>query len=179
MIALLIGSVVVLLAYATLRAGLDVQQRVAAARESDASATAVRAMLADAIRHAIAGDAEDPRGLHVGRGADGQPSLMFVTRGVEAPMGGTSPWQVSIATGTGGLTLHATSRDGSRTPFRMSAPETRRITMRFLPIAAQGWRERWDDATRLPDAVEVRFLDAQGRDVMPPLMARTAPVNGV
>lgn len=179
MIALLIGSVVVLLAYATLRAGLDVQQRVAAARESDASATAVRAMLADAIRHAIAGDAEDPRGLHVGRGADGQPSLMFVTRGVEAPMGGTSPWQVSIATGAGGLMLHATSRDGSRTPLLLSSPETRRIAMRFLPIAAQEWRERWDDATRLPDAVEVRFLDAQGRDVMPLLMARTAPVNGV
>lgn len=178
MIALLIGSVVVLLAYSTLQAGLDVQQRVTVSRDADASTTAMRALLADAIRHAVAGDADDPRGLHVDGGADGQAALTFVTRGVEAPMGGTGAWQVSLGTGAAGLTLSAASRDRSRTPLRITESATRRLAFRFLPIASEEWRARWDDATRLPEAVEVRFLDAQGRDVMPPLLARTAPLSG-
>ena len=40
------------------------------------------------------------------------------------------------------------------------------------------WRDQWTDPTRLPEAVELRFLDASGRDAMPPLVARTAPVGG-
>ncbi|MES3033944.1 MAG: prepilin-type N-terminal cleavage/methylation domain-containing protein [Gemmatimonadota bacterium] len=178
MVALLIGGVVVLLAYSTLTAGLDVQQRVATARESDASASALRAMLGDAIRHAVPGDAESPRGLHLTRGADGQPALSLVTRGVDAPMGGSGAWQVLLATDTSGLTLSARSRDGSRGVLRLSSRGTRRLDVRFLPIASSEWRAQWDDATRLPDAVEVRFLDRQGREVMPPLVARTAPVSG-
>lgn len=178
MIALLIGSVVVLLAISTLRAGLDVQQRVMAARDADATATAMRALLSDAIRHAVAGDADDPRGMHSDTDADRGPALAFVTRGVEAPLGGTAAWQVSLTTDAAGLTFAAVSRDHARTPLRMSSPATRRLAVRFLPIASSEWREGWDDATRLPEAVEVRFLDAQGRDVMPALVTRTAPVNG-
>jgi len=175
MIALLIGSVVVVLAYATLNAGLDTQARVVAARDADASATALRALLTDAVRHAVAGDAADPLGMHTGEGGT---SLRFTTRGIEAPLGGTARWQLSLSADSGGVALRAFSRDGNRAPLLITARSSRRLAVRFLPLASSEWRDSWDDPSRLPDAVELRFLDEQGRDAMPPLLARTAPVSG-
>lgn len=175
MIALLIGSVVVVLAYATLSAGLDTQQRVTTARETDASATALRAMLTDAVRHAVAGDADDPQGMHT---SDAGTSLRFTTRGIEAPLGGTALWQLSLTADTGGVALRAFPRDDKRAPLMITARSSRRFAVRFLPLASSEWRDRWDDPSRLPEAVELRFLDAQGRDALPPLIARTAPVSG-
>ena len=175
MIALLIGSVVVVLAYATLSAGLDTQDRVNAARDADASATALRAILTDAVRHAVSGDAVYPRGMYTGEAGT---SLNFATRGVEAPLGGTALWQLSLTADTGGVALRAVSRDGNRAPLLVTARGSRRFAVRFLPLASSEWRATWDDPTRLPEAVELRFLDAQGHDAMPPLLARTAPVSG-
>ena len=175
MIALLVGSMVVGLAYATLSAGIDTQVRVTAARESDASATALRAFFVDAVRHAVAGDASDPQGMHLDerRGA-----LEFVTRGVEAPLGGTIRWRISMSADTAGVSLRAEALGGGRAPLVLTARAGRTLAVRFLPLASMEWRDQWTDPTRLPEAVELRFLDASGRDAMPPLVARTAPVGG-
>lgn len=175
MIALLIGSVVVLLAYATLTAGLDTQTRLAAAREVDAESSAMRAMIGDALRHAVAGDASDPEGMHTD---DAGASLHFVTRGIDAPMGGSARWQVSISTDSTGISMRAQSPDGGRTPLTLTARRGRDLAVRFLPAVSMDWRDRWEDPSRLPEAVELRFLDAQGHDLMPPLVARTTPVSG-
>ncbi len=175
MIALLIGSVVIVLAYATLSAGLDTQQRVVAAREADASATAFRAFLVDALRHAVTGDAEDPKGMHTDEGGT---TLAFVTRGVEAPLGGSARWRVSLTSDTGGVAIRADSPDGSRAPLQLTMRSSRQVAVRFLPLASMEWRDQWKDPARLPDAVELRFLDANGRDAMPPIVTRTSPVTG-
>ncbi len=180
MIALLIGSVVVLLAYSTLRAGLDVQARVTSAREADETSTEMRAMLTDALRHAITADARDARGLHTDSDPSGRVSrLAFVSRGVTAPLGGTAPWAVGLSSDTAGLTLAATPLDSNRTPLRFSTHHTRTFAVRFLARDDADWRDDWNDPTRLPVAVEVRFMDGAGKESMPTLVARTAPVSGL
>ena len=180
MIALVIGSVVVSLAYATLNAGMDVQTRVTAAREADASTTAFRAMLVDALRHAVPGDARDVRGLHMGVDGSGLATkLVFISRGVSAPLGGTGSWLVKLTADSTGVVLNATALDASRTPLRLVARGPHAFALRFLAADDLNWRSAWDDATRLPAAVEVRFLDRDGHDTMAALVARTAPVGGV
>jgi prepilin-type N-terminal cleavage/methylation domain-containing protein len=175
LIALLISSVVVVLAYATLSAGLDTQDRVADARDADAESAAMRAMIGDALRHAVPGDASDPLGMHSNAAGS---SLHFVTRGIDAPMGGSGRWQVSISIDTAGVSMRAESRDGQRTPLTLTARRGRDLAVRFLPAVSMDWRDQWEDPSRLPEAVELRFLDAQGHDLMPPLVARTMPVSG-
>jgi prepilin-type N-terminal cleavage/methylation domain-containing protein len=179
-IALVIGAVVVLLAYSTLHAGMDVEDRVSAARDADESTTAMRALLTDAVRHAVTGDARDMRGMHMETDAHGQPArLEFMSRGVDAPLGGTAAWQIVLSSDTAGVTLNATPLDSSRTPLRLSARGARAFAVRFLPIDDDAWRTQWDDPARLPFALEVRFLDASGKDVMEALLARTSPVGGL
>ncbi len=180
MVALLIGSVVVLLAYATLRAGLDVQERVTASREADETATAMRAMLSDALRHAVAGDARDVRGLHTDADANGAIlALRFVSRGIMAPLGGSGQWRVGLSTDTAGVTLSATPLDSLSIPLRFTSRGSRSFAVRFLAQEDGAWRGDWNDPTRLPSAVELRFLDAAGRESMATLVARTAPVGGL
>lgn len=180
MIALLVSSVVVLLAYATLRAGLDVQERVTASREADATATAMRAMLSDALRHAVAGDARDARGLHTDADATGRVTAMgFVSRGIMAPLGGSGQWRVGLSSDSEGVTLAATPIGSIGTPLRFTARGARTFAVRFLALEDDAWRGDWNDPSRLPSAVEVRFLDAAGRESMATLVARTAPVSGL
>lgn len=180
MVALLIGSVVVLLAYSTLRAGLDVQARVAESREADEATTALRAMLADAVRHAVAGDARDPLGMHTTADQAGAlTTLAFVSRGVSAPLGGSASWLVGLSADTAGVTFSATSLDSTRTPLRVTSRGARTFAVRFLARDDAEWRAGWNDPTRLPEAVEIRFLDGTGRESMAALVARTAPVSGL
>ena len=180
MIALVIGSVVVVLAYATLRAGMDVQSRVTAAREADQTTVAFRAILNDALRHAVTGDARDSGGLRTVTDASGRTTrLVFVSRGITAPLGGSDAWQIGLSADSTGVILDATALDSARAPLRLLARGPQAFAVRFLALDDQRWRTQWNDPTRLPEAVEVSFLDAQGRATMAPLVSRTAPVSGL
>lgn len=180
MIALVIGSVVVLLAYSTLRAGIDVESRVTDAREADETTTALRAMLSDALRHAVTGDAREAAGLHTETNGSGNTTrLVFVSRGVTSPLGGSAAWLIGLTADTAGVKLDATALDSARTPLRLVARGPTSFAVRFLAIDDSKWRTEWNDPTRLPVAVEVRFLDASGRQTMAPLLSRTAPVSGL
>ncbi|MBC7563167.1 MAG: prepilin-type N-terminal cleavage/methylation domain-containing protein, partial [Gemmatimonadaceae bacterium] len=174
MIALLIGGVVVLLGYSTLGAGLDVEARVTAARELDASTIAFRATLTDALRHAVTGD-----GLQTGTDATGVTTRMsFVSRGVMQPLGGSEAWMMELASDSTGVTLDARPAGMTRAALHLSAHGPRTFAVRFLPLDDTAWRGAWNDPTRLPSAIEIRFLDAAGRDVGAALVARTSPVGG-
>ncbi len=180
MIALVIGSVVVTLAYATLHAGMDTQARVADAREADVSTTAFRAMLADALRHAVPADARSMRGLHTESDGRGRTTtLAFVSRGITAPLGGGNSWSVGLSADSSGVVLNASAVDAARVPLRLVARGPSTFALRFLATDDTTWRTAWDDPTRLPAAVEVRFLDRDGRDTMAALVARTAAVGGM
>ena len=180
MIALVIGSVVVLLAYSTLRAGMDVEARVTAARGADETTAALRAMLSDAIRHAVSGDARESTGLRTETDGSGRTTrLTFVSRGISSPLGGSGAWQIGLSADSSGVILDATPFDSTRASLRLTARGPRSFTLRFLAIDDERWRTGWNDPSRLPEAVEVRFLDAQGRETMAALVSRTAPVSGL
>ena len=179
MIALLIGSVVVLLGYSTLGAGLDVEARVTAARELDASTIAFRATLTDALRHAVTGDGRATGGLQTETDATGVTTrLSFLSRGVTQPLGGSEAWRMELASDSTGVTLDARPAGMTRAALHLSARGPRTFAVRFLPLDDRAWSGAWNDPTRLPSAIEIRFLDAAGRDVGAALVARTSPVGG-
>jgi type II secretion system protein J len=178
-IALVLSSVVVLLAYATLRAGTDVQERITRAREADATMVAMRAMLSDALRHAVVGDGTTERTMRSLRDARGETtSLSFTTRGILPPLGASDDWRVTLRRDGSGVLFAATSLDAPRAPLRITLGAVRALAVRFLPREDAEWRDDWSDSTRLPAAVEVRFLDADGRDALAAVIARTSPVSG-
>ena len=180
MIALVIGSVVALLAYSTLRAGMDVEARITAARGADETTAALRAMLSDAIRHAVSGDSRESTGLRTETDGSGRTTrLTFVSRGISSPLGGSGAWQIGLSADSSGVILDATPFDSTRASLRLTARGPRSFTLRFLAIDDERWRTGWNDPSRLPEAVEVRFLDAQGRETMAALVSRTAPVSGL
>ncbi len=177
LIALVLTSVVVVLAYSTLRAGADVEQRVTAAREADQNLTVMRAMLIDALRHAVESSEDDTRGMQTVTDAQGHTtSFAFLSRGVQTTHGGTATWNVAIVSDSIGIALDARALDAARAPLRLAVRNARFMTVRFKGRDAEGWVAEWTDPTRLPTAVEVRFLDAQNQDVMAPVLSRLAPV---
>jgi hypothetical protein len=137
-------------------------------------------MLSDALRHAVAGDARDARGLHTDADATGALTrLSFVSRGIMAPLGGSGQWRVGLSTDSAGVTLAATPLDSAGAPLQLHWRGSRSFAVRFLALEDGAWRGDWNDPTRLPSAVEVRFLDGDGRESMATLVARTAPVSGL
>jgi prepilin-type N-terminal cleavage/methylation domain-containing protein len=178
MLALVISSVVVTLGYSTLQAGMDVERRIMTARDGDQYMTTVRAMLGDALRHAVTGDGRPEQQLRTTGGADGRlTTLAFVSRGIMAPQGGTAPWFVTLSADTAGVTFNARAVNGGAVPLQMRISNARAFAIRFKPRDDLAWQATWDDAARLPLAIEVRFLDRDGRDAIAPVVARTSPVG--
>jgi prepilin-type N-terminal cleavage/methylation domain-containing protein len=178
MVALVVGSTVVLLAYATMRGGMEAEARVSAAREDDAVMSVMRALLSDGIRHAMVGDAAtDGAALTLERASTGSGAaarLMFVTRGLNVVQGAGDAWRLSLRTDSSGVTLDADPLHGARVPLRLHLGTVRGFAVRFRSERDISWRESWDDATQLPAAIMVRWLDAAGREVGIPLVARTS-----
>jgi prepilin-type N-terminal cleavage/methylation domain-containing protein len=178
MLALVISSVVVTLGYSTLQAGVDVESRIAVAREADQHMTAMRAVLGDALRHAVAGDGIADQQLRIASGADGRTAMLaFVSRGIVAPQGGTARWFVTLTTDTAGVTFDARPLDAGAVPLRIRVAAARTFAVRFKAREDLDWQTTWDDSARLPLAIEVHFLGRDGRDAVAPVIARTTPVG--
>ena len=99
-IALVITGLVVTLAYAAVQGGLDTRDRLARQREQREALVTVRAMIRDALRHALPGVPGGPevfslvsRATPAGLASD---SVTFLTRGVAAPYGTSVAWRVTV-----------------------------------------------------------------------------------
>jgi prepilin-type N-terminal cleavage/methylation domain-containing protein len=178
MLALVISGVVVTLGYSTLQAGMDVERRITSARNSDQHMTVMRALLGDALRHAVPGDAVAEHRMRTVPGVDGTTAqLAFVSRGIVTPHGGTAPWFVTLTTDSAGVTMDARAVDAGAAPLRLRISDARTFVVRFKAREDLDWQPTWDDAARLPLAIEVRFLARDGRDAVAPVVARTSPVG--
>ena len=164
MVALVISATVVLLAYATLRGGLDTEARVLAAREQVSVHAVLRTLLSDGLRHGA--------GIVVGGVDAAAPELRFATRGLNAVQGAGDALQVRLHVDSGAVVLDADAIDGSRLPLRLRDSSVHGFTTRYRAIGDDAWRDRWDDSTRLPDAVELRWQDRGGRPAGVPLVVR-------
>lgn len=175
MVALVTGGVVVLLAYATLQSGTDTEARLVRAREEETSLAHLRTLVGDGVRHALAGAGS----MQVTRDAAGEATrLEFATRGVVPPLGAGGAWRLVLARDTAGLRMQATGGGAAGVPVTTHVRGARRFDVRFRAMGEDAWRGEWTDSLRLPQLVELRFRDADGRDLAAPLVARTAPVGG-
>lgn len=172
MVALVVTGLVVSVAYATLQAGFDTSERMRNAQHGDEREIVARTMLSNALRHAVPGTiGGDP--VFVLRDDARGDGLRFLTRGVSEPLGASEVWEVSLVPGPDGVQFdaHPVGR-----PSGSSTTLLRRVNAVNVRVRGRdfrdGWLETWSAPDRSPAAVSISFLNADGRVVGAPLMAR-------
>jgi prepilin-type N-terminal cleavage/methylation domain-containing protein len=182
MVALVITGVVALLAYGTLRAGLDTGERLDEYRTNVETQAIVRALLLDALRHPpdeggaamndvlfTIEDATSGAGLPI----DG---VRFFSRGVAPPLGVSATWSVTLEPSAGGIRLLAVPVGANQgAPIEAMLPNAHGLSVRVLARSADSiWSDRWEVAGRVPAAVAIEFLSDLGVAVAPPLVVHSA-----
>ncbi len=183
MLALVISSVVITLAYGTVRAGTDTGDRASRVRSGVQARGAAREVLGDALRHVLPGVTGGFRIFELtdSVGPDGLPhdALRFVTRGVVPPFGAGEAWSVGVSA-DGALIIDAMTeipREQGR--FRAVLNGVHGLDIRVQPQGAGApWRDVYDDAGRSPRAVWVSFVGPDGRPDGPPLIVRLGLERG-
>ena len=182
MVAIILTSVVALLAYGTAHTGLDTQKRIERFRTSAEAHVIVRDLLTNALRHPVEGggfamndtlftidDRVDANGLPVN-------TVRFVSRGVVAPLGGSSLWLVTIEPAAEGVRVAALpARSEDAQPIVALLPDVRGVRARVLDRTADTeWLSRWDVVGRVPAAVALEFFSERGEPVGPALVVHGA-----
>lgn len=178
MVALLVTSLVVGLGYATLASAMDTQSRTADVRRAATTRAAAQALLGDALRHAVEGEAPGAQGWQVTRDASGGVAQWsFVTRGLVPPLGASGRWQVRVTATDARVRIAAVSLDEPAAPLFFDVPDVAGLSVAFRAIGEDAWRDTWDDRTRLPQGMVVTWRDGSDRAIGAPLVVRTAPVG--
>ena len=166
-VSIAVSGIIALLVYGSATAGFDTRDALARYRATNEAELRVRAMLADALRHASdeadAGtpvfdlvDATDPRGLPLDQ-------LTFLTRGVVPPLGGSSRWSMTLTPTTRGLLVRATPVQPAGVGSISAVLErVRGLDVRVASLADMSWSAAWPSTGQLPAAVQLMFYDAAG-----------------
>jgi prepilin-type N-terminal cleavage/methylation domain-containing protein len=182
LVALVITSVVALLAYGTARAGMDTSERLERHRAAVEGQALLRALLLDALRHPTEGGglAMDDTlfVLEDAVSTEGVPldAVQFFTRGITPPLGATDTWLVTLSPTAEGLHMHAVPQGLRKaTPIDALLANARGLNVRVLGRTADSvWSDRWDVAGRVPAAVALEFFDARGARFAAPLIVHGA-----
>jgi general secretion pathway protein J len=182
MVAIILTSVVALLAYGTAHAGLDTQKRIERFRTSAEAHVIVRDLLTSALRHPVEGGGfamNDTLFTIDDRiSADGLPinAVRFVSSGVVAPLGATSLWLVTIEPGLEGVRIAALPlRSEDAQPIVALLTDVHGLRARVLDRTADTeWQNRWDVVGRVPAAVALEFLTERGEPAGPELVVHGA-----
>lgn len=171
MVAVVVTGLVVSMAYATVQAGFDTEDRLALSRELDEREAVARAVLSGALRHALSGTLGGEPVFVLRDGTS--DALVFRSRGVMEPLGATGTWEISLDATDHGLRLAGTPLDGGGAPFVSVLPRVRGLDVRVRGRDARdGWLESWPVADRSPVAARLLLLDASGRAIGAPIVAR-------
>ncbi len=178
MVAIVVTSIVALLAWSTVSAGLDTSDRLERHRVTVEARMIVRALLLDALRHLPEGGGAAMNDalflVDDAVTADGLPvdALHFLSRGLTPPLGSSGMWTVTIEPAAEGLRLAASPANASDiAPIETTLPGVRGLQVRVLARTADSvWLERWDVLGRVPAAVALEFLSERGEPVTPPLV---------
>lgn len=155
MVAIVLTSIVVAIAYAMAQAGIDARTRLTVRLRRVQSARAAREILRDALRNARAAQrAGDPRGGVV----LSNDTLSFVAAGGATPLDPDYDWMFTIAPGRGGLHVTAVAV-GHAPPAQVafSVPEVTRWDVWMLAPDGRTWRTTWGEPTLMPRAVVIAF----------------------
>ncbi len=165
-VALVITALVVSLAYAASQAGIDTEGRLEVHRSKGESLTSVRALVGDALRHAVQGVRGGPPTFEIVRrpSLEGD-SIAFQTRGIVPPLGTSQVWTASLYVKNGVLTFQAWPTHGGETVHNVVAKVHDIATMRVQTLGrAQGgtWSDQWDDPSVTPQAVRIELSSTAG-----------------
>lgn len=154
MVALVLTSVVVLVAYTVMQATLDARTRLTAQLRDVQRSRAGREILREALRNARAPRAAgDPDGGVVL--ANG--TLSFVAAGGAAPLDPDYDWRLTVAPGRGALNVVAVAM-GHAAPAQVvfSVPDVTRWDVQLLSPDGT-WQSTWGDPKSMPRAVAIAF----------------------
>lgn len=163
-IALVITALVVSLAYAASQAGIDTQGRLDSHRSTGESMTSARALLGDALRHAIRGVRGGPATFEIVRrpSLEGD-SLTFHTRGIVPPLGTSEVWTAALFVRNGELVFEAwpTNAFEKSQTVRVTVGGIAAVQVLTLGRTQGGaWSEQWDDPSITPQAVKIELAGA-------------------
>ena len=176
LIALVITGLVVTLAYAAVQGGLDTRDRLERQREQREALVTVRAMIRDALRHALPGVPGGPEVFTLVNRVTPQgvatDSVTFLSRGVSAPYGTSAAWRVTISVDSTGL--HFVAIPGTTSGSDVVAAVVPGITGLDVQTVGRGmiaaWTSNWNEPSVAPQGAAFSFTDATG--ATQPLVAR-------
>jgi type II secretion system protein J len=182
-IALVITSVVALLVYGTLGAAFDAREQLGRHQRDDEARTILRALLVNALRHPVeeGGSAMNESLFRIEPRVDARGTrsdvVSFVSRGVTSPLGATSSWTVTVGETGDGLRVVATPTDptSEQAPVEILVDEVRGLRARALDrFPGASWSDAWESAGRVPVAVAIDLLRADGTRIGAPLVVYSA-----
>jgi len=157
MVAIVLTSLIVLLAYSAAQVSYDAHARLSADLRALQQARALRELLQDALRSARAPQrpGDSPFTLHAGR-------LSFVTAGGGPPLDPDYDWLLTIGPDADGLELSATPV--GRVPAAVVTMRVSGVTrwdVRARPPggSASQWLEEWPKTSGMPRAVAITLWD--------------------
>jgi general secretion pathway protein J len=176
LVAITVTGIVAVLAYGSAQAGFDTDQRLARVRETSEAEAQFRALVSDALRHPVEATAVDEALLTLVDAVDstGTPAdrLRFLSRGIVPPLGTSTPWEVTLAPADDGLRFVARPLGDGAPPIRATLRSVRGLDVRVLPRATEEWSPAWSSSGRMPAAVELSFVPANGLPRPAPLVVR-------
>lgn len=182
LLALVLTTVVALLVYGTVQAGLDTRERLRATLEERQTARAVRAILEDGLRN-IRESSGPGDSVFVVRQSDGPKALpadrlRFLTGGGLPPLSSEADWIVTLEPTPDGLRL-SVAPIGVVSPARVLAllPSVTGLEVRVRAVAGAGeWTRGWSDPALVPRAVSITFMSDSGAVAAPVKVA--LPLGG-
>jgi prepilin-type N-terminal cleavage/methylation domain-containing protein len=154
-VALVLTSVIVLVAYTMMQVGLDARERLTVHLRDVQRTRAAREILREALRNARAPRTPgDPAGgVFLSNG-----TLSFVAAGGAAPLDPDYDWRLVIAAGRGALNVVATPI-GHAPPTQVvfSIPNVSRWDVRLLSSDGRTWQSDWSDPKDMPRAAAIAF----------------------
>lgn len=184
-VAITITALVAAVAAASLRAGIDVRERVMFHRSTvDAEARATE-WLAMMLRHPADASAVNEPLFIIGKTSTGNDSVVFVSKGVESTAGIGRMWRVSVFADASGLHLHSQpivrQSDASGTAvaeMESVLPHITSFRAEALNAASAGreWLREWPVLRSVP--VAVRFsMETADKTSREPLVLQLQPLS--
>jgi prepilin-type N-terminal cleavage/methylation domain-containing protein len=179
-IALTLTAIAATIAGTAVSAARRTEEVVQAHRIGDEADLRLRALLQDMLRHAPAAAQADAPLLSLS-GPENAATLVFLSRGVQAPFGTGPIWQVRVWRDADSLRVEAApTRTTGDAPLRMAIGGVSSLQVEALEPATAldgaRWRRDWSVATARPAALSLTWT--RGRSALAPLVVALDPLPG-
>jgi hypothetical protein len=170
MVALMLTSLVALVAYAAAHLSLETRARLDQDLGAVQSTRILREMLQDALRNTRAPQRQGDSTFWLAGGR-----LTFIAAGAGPPFDPDYDWRITVEADSGGLEVVGSPvgwAPAARVAFRV--PGVTRCDVQVLAPDGSGWRSEWLPTAVMPDAIAVTLLH-QDAPVGPPLEVTLTP----